>query len=162
MAINAETLNLDKDKLAALEVALGRIEKDHGRGAVMRGNEQVAHLITNVIPTGSLSLDLALGVGGLPRGRVTEIYGGESAGKSTLAIHIMTETQRMGGLAAYVDVEHALDPQYATNCGARPGQPAYLPTRLRGTGAGHHRAAGPERRHRRHHHRQRGCPGAPG
>ena len=117
MAINAETLNLDKDKLAALEVALGRIEKDHGRGAVMRGNEQVAHLITNVIPTGSLSLDLALGVGGLPRGRVTEIYGGESAGKSTLAIHIMTETQRMGGLAAYVDVEHALDPQYATNCG---------------------------------------------
>ncbi|CAI8036519.1 Protein RecA [Geodia barretti] len=117
MAINAEILNLDKDKLAALELALGRIEKDHGRGAVMQGNDQVAHLITNVIPTGSLSLDLALGVGGLPRGRVTEIYGGESAGKSTLAIHIMTETQRMGGLAAYVDVEHALDPQYATNCG---------------------------------------------
>ncbi len=117
MAISADKLNLDKDKLAALEVALGRIEKDHGRGAVMRGNEQVAHLITNVIPTGSLSLDLALGVGGLPRGRVTEIYGGESAGKSTLAIHIMTETQRMGGLAAYVDAEHALDPQYATNCG---------------------------------------------
>ena len=117
MAINAETLNLDKDKLAALELALGKIEKDHGRGAVMRGNDQVAHLITNVIPTGSLSLDLALGVGGLPRGRVTEIYGGESAGKSTLAIHIMAETQRMGGLAAYIDVEHALDPQYATNCG---------------------------------------------
>ena len=83
----------------------------------MRGNEQVAHLITNAIPTGSLSLDLALGVGGLPRGRVTEIYGSESAGKSTLAIHIMTETQRMGGLAAYVDAEHALDPQYAANCG---------------------------------------------
>ena len=117
MAINPETLNLDKNKLAALEVALGRIEKDHGKGAVMRGDEQVAHLITNVIPTGSLSLDLALGVGGLPRGRVTEIYGGESAGKSTLAIHIMTETQRMGGLAAYIDAEHALDPQYATNCG---------------------------------------------
>ena len=117
MAINPETLNLDKNKLAALELALGKIEKDHGRGAVMRGNEQVAHLITNVIPTGSLSLDLALGVGGLPRGRVTEIYGGESAGKSTLAIHVMTETQRMGGLAAYIDAEHALDPQYATNCG---------------------------------------------
>ena len=117
MAIDPETLNLDKNKLAALEMALGKIEKDHGRGAVMRGNEQVAHLITNVIPTGSLSLDLALGVGGLPRGRVTEIYGGESAGKSTLAIHIMTETQRMGGLAAYIDAEHALDPQYATNCG---------------------------------------------
>ncbi len=117
MAINPETLNLDKNKLAALETALGKIEKDHGRGAVMRGNEQVAHLITNVIPTGSLSLDLALGVGGLPKGRVTEIYGGESAGKSTLAIHVMTETQRMGGLAAYIDVEHALDPLYATNCG---------------------------------------------
>ena len=117
MAINPETLNLDKDKLAALEIALGRIEKDHGKGAVMRGDEQVAHLITNVIPTGSLSLDLALGVGGLPRGRVTEIYGGESAGKSTLAIHIMTETQRQGGLAAYIDAEHALDPQYAANCG---------------------------------------------
>ena len=117
MAINPETLNLDKDKLAALEIALGRIEKDHGKGAVMRGDEQVAHLLTNVIPTGSLSLDLALGVGGLPRGRVTEIYGGESAGKSTLAIHIMTETQRQGGLAAYIDAEHALDPQYASNCG---------------------------------------------
>ena len=117
MAINPETLNLDKDKLAALEIALGRIEKDHGKGAVMRGDEQVAHLLTNVIPTGSLSLDLALGVGGLPRGRVTEIYGGESAGKSTLAIHIMTETQKQGGLAAYIDAEHALDPQYASNCG---------------------------------------------
>ncbi len=117
MAINPETLNLDKDKLAALEIALGRIEKDHGKGAVMRGDDQVAHLITNAIPTGSLSLDLALGVGGLPRGRVTEIYGGESAGKSTLAIHIMTETQRQGGLAAYIDAEHALDPQYAANCG---------------------------------------------
>ena len=117
MPINPETLNLDKNKLAALEIALGKIEKDHGRGAVMRGNEQVAHLFTNVISTGSLSLDLALGVGGLPRGRVTEIYGGESAGKSTLAIHIMTETQRMGGLAAYIDAEHAMDPQYATNCG---------------------------------------------
>ena len=117
MAINPETLNLDKDKLAALEIALGRIEKDHGKGAVMRGDDQVAHLITNAIPTGSLSLDLALGVGGLPRGRVTEIYGGESAGKSTLAIHIMTETQRQGGLAAYIDAEHALDPQYASNCG---------------------------------------------
>ena len=117
MAINPETLNLDKDKIAALEIALGRIEKDHGKGAVMRGDDQVAHLITNTIPTGSLSLDLALGVGGLPRGRVTEIYGGESAGKSTLAIHIMTETQRQGGLAAYIDAEHALDPQYATNCG---------------------------------------------
>ncbi|HLF04604.1 MAG TPA: recombinase RecA [Dehalococcoidia bacterium] len=109
---------LNKDKLAALEIALSRIEKDHGKGAVMRlGEEAAARLATDVIPTGSLALDLALGVGGIPRGRVTEIYGGESAGKSTLAIHLMAETQRLGGVAAYIDVEHALDPNYAANCG---------------------------------------------
>ena len=107
-----------KDKLAALEIALGRIEKDHGKGAVMRLGEEVAQrLSTEVIPTGSLALDIALGAGGIPRGRVTEIYGGESAGKSTLAIHIMAETQKLGGIAAYVDAEHALDPSYAANCG---------------------------------------------
>ena len=78
------TADLDKDKLAALEIALGRIEKDHGTGAVMRLGEIAQRLVTEVIPTGSLTLDLALGVGGIPRGRVTEIYGGESAGKSTL------------------------------------------------------------------------------
>ncbi len=111
------TANLDKDKLAALEIALGRIEKDHGKGAVMRLGEIAARLVTEVIPTGSLTLDLALGVGGIPRGRVTEIYGGESAGKSTLAIHIMAETQKAGGIAAYIDAEHALDPTYAGNCG---------------------------------------------
>ena len=107
----------DKDKLAALEIALGRIEKDHGKGAVMRLGEMAQRLVTDVIPTGSLSLDLALGAGGIPRGRVTEIFGGESAGKSTLAIHIMAETQKLGGIAAYVDAEHALDPSYAANCG---------------------------------------------
>ena len=107
-----------KDKLAALEIALGRIEKDHGKGAVMRlGEEAVQRLSTEVIPTGSLALDIALGAGGIPRGRVTEIYGSESAGKSTLAIHIMAETQKLGGIAAYVDAEHALDPSYAANCG---------------------------------------------
>jgi recombination protein RecA len=109
---------LNKEKLAALEIALSHIEKDHGKGAVMRlGEEAAARLVTDVIPTGSLALDLALGVGGVPRGRVTEIYGGESAGKSTLAIHIMAETQKLGGIAAYVDAEHALDPTYAANCG---------------------------------------------
>ena len=106
-----------KDRLAALEIALGRIEKDHGKGAVMRLGEIAQRLVTDVVPTGSLSLDVALGVGGIPRGRVTEIYGGESAGKSTLAIHIMAETQKLGGIAAYVDAEHALDPTYAANCG---------------------------------------------
>ena len=106
-----------KDKQSALEIALGRIEKDHGKGAVMRLGEIAQRLSTEVIPTGSLSLDIALGVGGIPRGRVTEIYGGESAGKSTLAIHIMAETQKLGGIAAYIDTEHALDPNYAANCG---------------------------------------------
>jgi recombination protein RecA len=107
----------DKDKLAALEIALGRIEKDHGKGAVMRLGEVAQRLVTDVISTGSLSLDMALGVGGIPRGRVTEIYGSESAGKSTLAVHIMAETQKLGGVAAYIDAEHALDPSYAANCG---------------------------------------------
>jgi len=111
-------MEMDKDKLAALEIALGRIEKDHGKGAVMRlGEAEAQHLVTDVIATGSLALDLALGVGGIPKGRVTEIYGTESAGKSTLAIHIMAETQKAGGIAAYIDVEHALDPTYAANCG---------------------------------------------
>ena len=109
--------NTEKDKLAALEIALGRIEKDHGKGAVMRLGEVAQRLVTEVIPTGSLSLDLALGAGGIPRGRVTEIFGSESAGKSTLGIHIMAETQKLGGIAAYIDAEHALDPTYAANCG---------------------------------------------
>ena len=109
--------DIDKDKLAALEIALSRIEKDHGKGAVMRLGEISQQLTTEVIPTGSLALDVALGAGGIPRGRVTEIFGAESAGKSTLAIHIMAETQKLGGIAAYIDVEHALDPVYAGNCG---------------------------------------------
>ena len=108
---------MDKERQAALEAALERIEKDHGKGAVMRLGEISSSLATDVIPTGSLALDLALGTGGIPRGRVTEIFGGESAGKSTLAIHLMAETQKMGGTAAYIDVEHAMDPAYAANCG---------------------------------------------
>jgi recombination protein RecA len=108
---------MEKDKLAALEIALGHIEKDHGKGSVMRLGEIVHTLITDVIPTGSLALDLALGIGGIPRGRVTEIFGSEAAGKSTLAIHIMAEAQKAGGIAAYIDVEHAMDPTYAAACG---------------------------------------------
>ena len=108
---------MDKDRKAALETALERIEKDHGKGAVMRLGEISAQLTNDAIPTGSLALDLALGTGGIPRGRVTEIFGAESAGKSTLAIHLMAETQKAGGTAAYIDVEHALDPTYAGNCG---------------------------------------------
>jgi len=111
------TADINKDKQVALEMALGRIEKDHGKGAVMRLGEMADRISTEVISTGSLTLDMALGVGGIPKGRVTEIYGTESAGKSTLAIHIMAETQIAGGTAAYIDVEHAMDPQYAGNCG---------------------------------------------
>ena len=107
----------DKDKLAALEIALGHIEKDYGKGAVMRLGEAYQRFATDIIPSGSLALDVALGIGGIPRGRVTEIFGGESTGKSTLAIHIMAETQKKGGIAAYIDVEHAMDPGYAENCG---------------------------------------------
>ena len=106
-----------KKKDNALEIALTQIERHYGRGAVMRLGESDTVHVTEVIPTGSLALDLALGVGGIPKGRVTEIYGAESAGKSTLAVHIMAESQKQGGIAAYIDVEHALDPIYAANCG---------------------------------------------
>ena len=114
--------NIEKqaaDKKAALDIALGRIEKDYGKGAIMRLGEISDSLTTESIPTGSLALDIALGIGGIPRGRVTEIFGAESSGKSTLAIHIMAETQKLGGIAAYIDVEHALDPAYAANCGLK-------------------------------------------
>ena len=108
---------MDESKRESLERALSSIEKDHGKGAVMRLGEISDSLALETISTGSLSVDLALGTGGIPRGRVTEIFGAESAGKSTLAIHLMAETQKAGGVAAYIDVEHALDPSYAGNCG---------------------------------------------
>ena len=114
-----KTEKTDKLRGEALDMALGQIEKDHGKGAVMRLGEIYDSLATECIPTGSLALDIALGIGGIPRGRVTEVFGAESAGKSTLAIHIMAETQKLGGIAAYIDVEHALDPTYAGNCGLK-------------------------------------------
>jgi recombination protein RecA len=107
------------DKHRALEAALAQIERQYGRGAVMRLGEETVKTPVSVISTGSLSLDLALGVGGIPRGRITEIYGPESAGKSTLALHIIAQAQAQGGIAAYIDVEHALDPVYAANLGVR-------------------------------------------
>jgi len=106
----------DKDKLKALDLALAGIEKAHGKGAVMKMGEK-GTLSIGTVPTGALALDLALGVGGLPRGRVTEIYGPESSGKSTLAMHVVAEAQRMGGICAYVDAEHAMDPIYARAIG---------------------------------------------
>jgi len=107
----------DNDRARALELALGQIEKQFGRGAVMRLGDASEKMAVEAISSGSLSLDIALGIGGIPRGRVTEIYGPESAGKSTLAMHIMAEAQRKGGTAAYIDVEHALDPGYARDVG---------------------------------------------
>jgi recombination protein RecA len=106
-----------KDKRRALEVALSQIEKSFGKGSVMRLGEATARLSVEVIPTGCLPLDMALGVGGIPRGRVTEIFGNEASGKSTLALHIIAEAQKRGGIAAYIDVEHALDPVYASHVG---------------------------------------------
>lgn len=106
----------DKDKQQALELTLSRIEKQFGKGAVMRLGEST-HQKIEVIPTGSLALDIALGVGGIPRGRITEIYGQESSGKTTIGYHIVAEAQKAGGNAAFVDAEHAVDPVYARNLG---------------------------------------------
>ena len=105
---------MERDK--ALDMALGQIEKQFGQGAVMRMGEK-ATMEIETVPTGALSLDLALGVGGLPRGRVTEIFGPESSGKTTLATHVVAEAQRNGGICAYIDAEHAMDPAYARNIG---------------------------------------------
>ncbi len=105
------------DRVKALDVALGQIERHFGRGAIMRLGEATAIMAVEFIPTGSISLDLALGIGGIPRGRVTEIFGAEAAGKTTLAYHIIAEAQKLGGTAAYIDAEHALDYKYAASCG---------------------------------------------
>lgn len=107
---------MDEQKKAALEKALTSIERQYGKGSIMRLGDQ-KHLDIDVIPTGSLALDLALGIGGIPRGRIIEIYGPESSGKTTLALHILAEAQKKGGIAAFVDAEHALDPVYAKNLG---------------------------------------------
>jgi recombination protein RecA len=105
------------EKQKALELAIGQIEKRFGKGSIMKLGESAAMSPVEVISSGSLSLDLALGVGGIPRGRITEIFGPEASGKTTLGQHIIAETQKRGGIAAYIDVEHALDPSYASRCG---------------------------------------------
>jgi recombination protein RecA len=108
---------IEKEK--ALDIAIDQIEKQFGKGAVMRLGESTTMLAVDVISTGSLSLDLALGIGGIPRGRITEIFGPESSGKSTLAYHIVAQAQAAGGTAAYIDVEHTFDPLYAGHCGVK-------------------------------------------
>jgi recombination protein RecA len=107
------------DKEQALELALGQIERQFGRGSIMRLGEAAQRMQVEAIPTGSISLDIALGIGGIPRGRIIEIFGAESAGKSTLCHHIVAEAQRLGGTAAYIDAEHSLDPSYAERCGVQ-------------------------------------------
>jgi len=107
---------MDSARQIALEKALGDITKRYGDGTIMRLGE-AHHMAVEAIPTGSLSLDIALGVGGIPRGRITEIFGPESSGKTTIAQHIVAEAQRLGGTCAFIDMEHALDPSYASRCG---------------------------------------------
>ena len=110
-------MSMDADKTKALDAALKQIEKDFGKGSIMKLGAASAKMNIETIPTGALSLDLALGVGGIPRGRVIEIYGPESSGKTTVAVHMIAEAQKRGGYAAFIDAEHALDPEYARNLG---------------------------------------------
>ena len=107
---------MSEERDRALEAAMAQIKKEYGDGAVMRLGE-ASHLAVEVIPTGSLALDRALGVGGIPRGRVSEIFGPEASGKTTVCQHIVAESQKLGGVAAFIDMEHALDPSYAARCG---------------------------------------------
>jgi len=105
------------DKQKALDNALRQIEKDHGKGSIMKLGEAAAKMNIEIIPSGALALDIALGIGGIPRGRVVEIYGPESSGKTTVALHVIAEAQKLGGIAAFIDAEHALDPVYAKKLG---------------------------------------------
>lgn len=106
-----------EEKLKALDAALGQIEKQFGKGAVMKLGDSANHMNVETIPTGSLSLDIALGLGGIPKGRIVEIYGPESSGKTTVTLHMIAEVQKRGGIAGFIDAEHALDPVYAKNIG---------------------------------------------
>ena len=108
---------MNEEKQKALEAALGHIEKQYGKGSVMKLGDSSAHMQIEAVPTGSLGLDIALGVGGVPKGRIVEIYGPESSGKTTVALHMVAEVQKRGGIAGFIDAEHELDPVYAKNIG---------------------------------------------
>ena len=114
--VEKETIVPSEERIKALKLAIDKIEKDFGKGAIMKLGDKPA-VSVETIPTGALALDVALGVGGIPRGRIIEVYGPESSGKTTLAQHIVAECQKKGGIAAFVDAEHALDPEYARNLG---------------------------------------------
>ena len=105
----------DQNKVKALESAIAQIEKQYGKGSVMKLGDTTSRMGVEVVPTGSLSLDIALGVGGIPKGRIIEVYGPESSGKTTVALHMVSEVQKRGGIAGFIDAEHALDPVYARN-----------------------------------------------
>lgn len=109
--------NMKEDKVRALDAAIGQIEKQFGKGSIMKLGDSSANMNVETIPTGSLSLDIALGLGGIPKGRIIEIYGPESSGKTTVALHMVAEVQKRGGIAGFIDAEHALDPAYAKNIG---------------------------------------------
>lgn len=109
--------NSNEDKKKALDAAIAKLEKDFGKGTVMKLGESGAKVAVETVPTGCLSLDLALGLGGVPKGRVIEVYGPESSGKTTVALHMIAEVQKRGGIAGFIDAEHALDPVYAKNIG---------------------------------------------
>ena len=122
--MSSEKTSVDKvgkekngDKMKALDAVLLQIEKQYGKGSIMRLGDAAGQTEIEVIPTGCLTLDLALGIGGMPRGRIIEIYGPESSGKTTVALHAIAQTQKLGGVAAFIDAEHALDPVYAKKLG---------------------------------------------
>ena len=143
---------MDTDKQKALDAALAQIDRAFGKGSAMRlGSREAIEIET--ISTGSLGLDIALGIGGLPRGRVVEIYGPESSGKTTLALHAVAEAQKAGGVAAFIDAEHALDPIYARKLGVDVDNLHRLAARHRRAGARDHRHARPLQRGRHPGHR---------
>ena len=102
---------MQDERQKALDAAIGKIQKDYGQGAIMKLGDSISQMNIEAIPTGSLSLDIALGVGGIPKGRIIEIYGPDSSGKTTVALHMVAQAQKRGGIAGFVDAEHALDPQ---------------------------------------------------
>ncbi len=143
--------NPQRDK--AIDLTVGAIEKQFGKGAIMRlGADEVVPDV-QVIPTGSLGLDIALGIGGLPRGRIVEIYGPESSGKTTLTLHAIAEAQRRGGVAAFIDAEHALDVGYARKLGVKTDELLVVAAGLRRAGARDRRHAGALQRGRHRGHR---------
>ena len=140
------TVEVSDDKKKALNVAISQIEKSHGKGSIMRMGTDGPKVQVPAIPTGAINLDAAIGIGGIPRGRITEIYGPESSGKTTVCLHVIANAQRMGGMCAFIDAEHALDIEYARQAGGGRGQPPRLAARHGRAGAGDRRDAGALRR----------------